>query len=129
MTSPVDMNGTPFVFAAWLTGIRDGLPVGRIIDKDPFEITPSYCMESADMLLLGVEPCAAGSVLLADRAHLCAVMGQEAFNVEGANWTIGIAATEDEALGLIGDSVRPGEWADPRAYLHDIPHEEHVNSF
>lgn len=114
---PTDMEGTPFVFAAWITGRRGNTLVGRVIDKDPFETVSAYGMEDAEIALPGAPDLAAGAVILSDRATVCTVFGQEGFHIEGGSWTIGFAKSEDEALYLVGSSVRPGAWPDLRNAL------------
>lgn len=117
---PCDKTGTPFVFAAWVTAL-DGEEIrARVMDcmtfddPDANDRTTEYGMEADSVLLSGATRSFLGAVLLADRANIGSVGGRETFVLGGADWVLGYAATEDEALALVAAATQPGCWPDPR---------------
>ena len=142
---PIDSTGTPFVFAAWVTGMRDGMPLARIIDY----LSPPTCgdddghdagdacygMEQGVVLLSGTDIHAnPGTVILADRACVCSIDGHEAFNLDGSQWHIGVSPDEGGALAIMSNAIPPGShtwpdvrWQEPQE-VDDLAHDDMMPS-
>ena len=120
-----DVNGTPFIFAAWITSSEAAIQ-GRIIDHMVFppesgEEGSDYGIEQKSVFIEGCGPVVFGNVILSDRAEFRKEIGQEFFSTGGSSWIIGHAHTEAEALEIMRSAIVPGEWPDPRGYDYPEP--------